>query len=456
MPERGAQRVDRHLGEAVAPPWLLARRAAVRALGPRRRHARARRGRCSARSAAAASPRRRRRGRGAVLVYIATRPSRSPSITWASQSGRSQASRVLCRREQRSSSSRTRPGLGSALCRTWCSMSNCSSSRQTSWPPVLQRAVRVLEEQRRDLVDVAHLLVHLAGVAAPGALGLLEQLQPADVHRHAAVLGEQERRGRGIDRSDQRTPFVRRDGTAGRPQARLGARLSTAGVGYGVHARRPSRARRSRPPSVARGGRDAGLSDGGSWRCSLAAGWPSASRWVVGGVADGEPGGRSAPDRARRALARSGDMDAGAVTAGSLDRIWVRGRASARARLARWNDKRWHIAQCAIAAGVSWLIAEQRARAPDARSSRRWPRWSASARRTPQRLRRVARGDDRGGARGVPGRLAGAADRVGLVAARDRGRAGDERRAAARQRPGAAHPGDRAVDHRDGAGARPG
>ena len=71
------------------------------------------------------------------LVYIATRPSRRPSMTCASQSGRSQASRVLCRREQSSSSSRTRPGFGSALCRTWCSMSNCSSGTQTSWAPVL-------------------------------------------------------------------------------------------------------------------------------------------------------------------------------------------------------------------------------------------------------------------------------------------------------------------------------
>ena len=54
----------------------------------------------------------------------------------ASHSGRSQASRVLCSREQSSSSSRTRPGFGSALCRTWCSMSNWSSGFQTSWPAV--------------------------------------------------------------------------------------------------------------------------------------------------------------------------------------------------------------------------------------------------------------------------------------------------------------------------------
>ena len=72
-----------------------------------------------------------------VLVYIATRPSRSPSTTCASHSGRSQASRWLCSRDERSRSSRTRPGRGSALCRTWCSMSKCSSSTHTSWPAVL-------------------------------------------------------------------------------------------------------------------------------------------------------------------------------------------------------------------------------------------------------------------------------------------------------------------------------
>ena len=50
-----------------------------------------------------------------ILLYIATRPSRSPSMRCTSHSGRSRASRVLCRRPQSSSSSRMRPGLGSAL-----------------------------------------------------------------------------------------------------------------------------------------------------------------------------------------------------------------------------------------------------------------------------------------------------------------------------------------------------
>ncbi len=40
-----------------------------------------------------------------------------------------------------------------------------------------------------------------------------------------------------------------------------------------------------------------------------------------------------------------------------LDRVLARGRLSARARIARWESKRWHIAQSAIAAGVAWLIA---------------------------------------------------------------------------------------------------
>ena len=75
-------------------------------------------------------------------------------------------------------------------------------------PRRAQRPARVLEEQRRDLVDRvvgAHRLVHLAHVVATRALRLLEQLQPADVHRLGAVLGEQEAdRGR-IDGRDHRS-----------------------------------------------------------------------------------------------------------------------------------------------------------------------------------------------------------------------------------------------------------
>lgn len=43
----------------------------------------------------------------------------------------------------------------------------------------------------------------------------------------------------------------------------------------------------------------------------------------------------------------------------SLDRMWSRSRLSARARVARLSDKRWQIGQCAIAAGVAWLIAAE-------------------------------------------------------------------------------------------------
>ncbi len=43
--------------------------------------------------------------------------------------------------------------------------------------------------------------------------------------------------------------------------------------------------------------------------------------------------------------------------AGPLDRAWSRSRLSLRARVKRWQSKRWAIAQCAIAAGVAWLLA---------------------------------------------------------------------------------------------------
>jgi uncharacterized membrane protein YgaE (UPF0421/DUF939 family) len=42
---------------------------------------------------------------------------------------------------------------------------------------------------------------------------------------------------------------------------------------------------------------------------------------------------------------------------GAFDRALAHSRTSARARVARWESKRFHIAQCAIAAGVAWLIA---------------------------------------------------------------------------------------------------
>ncbi|GCD91412.1 aromatic acid exporter family protein [Nocardioides sp. LS1] len=42
---------------------------------------------------------------------------------------------------------------------------------------------------------------------------------------------------------------------------------------------------------------------------------------------------------------------------GPLDRMWSHGRTSLRARIARWQSKRWQIAQCALAAGAAWLVA---------------------------------------------------------------------------------------------------
>lgn len=42
---------------------------------------------------------------------------------------------------------------------------------------------------------------------------------------------------------------------------------------------------------------------------------------------------------------------------GTLDRVVTRGRSSLRTRLTRLRTKAWAIAQCAVAAGVAWLIA---------------------------------------------------------------------------------------------------
>lgn len=45
------------------------------------------------------------------------------------------------------------------------------------------------------------------------------------------------------------------------------------------------------------------------------------------------------------------------MEAGPLDRMWDRGRTSVRFRVRRWRSKFWQIGQCAVAAGVAWLIA---------------------------------------------------------------------------------------------------
>ncbi len=50
-------------------------------------------------------------------------------------------------------------------------------------------------------------------------------------------------------------------------------------------------------------------------------------------------------------------MERGLLDPEPFDRLWSRGRTSLRTRLDRWGDKRWQILQCAVAAGVAWLLA---------------------------------------------------------------------------------------------------
>lgn len=45
------------------------------------------------------------------------------------------------------------------------------------------------------------------------------------------------------------------------------------------------------------------------------------------------------------------------MDAAPLDRMWRQGRSSLRSRLTRLRAKWWHIAQCAVAAGVAWFVA---------------------------------------------------------------------------------------------------
>ncbi|MBK8469164.1 MAG: FUSC family protein [Candidatus Phosphoribacter sp.] len=42
---------------------------------------------------------------------------------------------------------------------------------------------------------------------------------------------------------------------------------------------------------------------------------------------------------------------------GLIERAWSRSRLSVRTRVGRLSDKSWHVAQCAIAAGLAWWIA---------------------------------------------------------------------------------------------------
>ena len=45
------------------------------------------------------------------------------------------------------------------------------------------------------------------------------------------------------------------------------------------------------------------------------------------------------------------------MEAGPLDRMWSRGGSRSGPAWHRLADKRWHVAQCAVAAGVAWFVA---------------------------------------------------------------------------------------------------
>ena len=69
------------------------------------------------------------------------------------------------------------------------------------------RAVRALEEQRSRLLVGQHLLVEVLDEVPSRPLGLVEQLEAADVHRLAPALREQEPGRRRIHRCRHRRPF---------------------------------------------------------------------------------------------------------------------------------------------------------------------------------------------------------------------------------------------------------
>ena len=131
----------------------------------------------------------------------------------------------------------------------------------------------------------------------------------------------------------------------------------------------------------------------------------------------------------------------------------MRGRTSL-APAWRGRAKRWQIAQCAVAAGVAWLIAADLLGHPR-RSSRRSRRCVSLGTSYGQRLRRVAEVTV-GVALGVfLADLLVDHHRLGRVAAHAGRDAVDDDRAADRQRADVRHPGGGAVDHHLRAGARP-
>ena len=119
------------------------------------------------------------------------------------------------------------PGCGSALRRTWCSRSNSRSVSQPHCPSeVIERRGRFWNSGATSSSAIASSNM-LADVERVGAVGRLEQLQAADVHRVLPRLGEQEHRARrrhrqqhgsilapGGDCADRVAATVRRPGAA--------------------------------------------------------------------------------------------------------------------------------------------------------------------------------------------------------------------------------------------------
>ena len=138
-----------------------------------------------------------------------------------------------------------------------------------------------------------------------------------------------------------------------------------------------------------------------------------------------------------------------------LDRAWSRGRTSVSTRVKRLRSKSWQVGQCAVAAGVAWLLAADLL-------GHQTPFFAPIAAVVSlgtsygQRLRKVFEVAV-GVAVGVlVGDLVVAGDRGGLVAAHADRRHRDDRRDPARRRPAVRHPGRGAVDRGEHPAAQPG
>ena len=70
---------------------------------------------------------------------------------------------------------------------------------------------RLAAETDGEIVDYEVRVVDLDDTVVPGAVGPLEDLQGADVHRHVAVLREQERGRRRVEGEHHETTFRRVD-----------------------------------------------------------------------------------------------------------------------------------------------------------------------------------------------------------------------------------------------------